>query len=408
MASDDASDDTVENDKKKTQTMTLTRRRALSFAGAGLVASIGSAMPAAAISASAVVYNAGDGYVAENDGSVVYRGGDIIAAIQSAVDSLTPGRTSKEKVRVDASGYTGPAGNIRAVDLPSYTILDVPGSIDVNDSGEPLVIPVRAQNAESIEIPRLNVTGNPRYGMWIQSCTDVTIGSVHMDLTAGLAVRIDANQGSRTRNVSLDYANITGSSAHAVETYSVDHIDIGTVETVDTGGCGLLLNNTSDATVEYVNAVRADQGGGYAGFRCANDCGPNITVNRVDAVDCGRGVFTVSNSYGITIRNVYLEGCGSGVLFQDTRNTTMDGGTITNNSGEGVRIDSRTSDRYPYTRNVTVENLQITNNDYGVLETGPDTESNAILNNNLCNNATANIVTYAANTVVRGNTICNP
>lgn len=385
---------------------TLTRRRALAFAGAGLVAGV--AGTGLADSHDARVYDTGGQFVAENGGSEVYAGGDYVDAMQAAVDSLTPGRTTMETVRVDATGSTGAASSLRAVDLPSYTVFDVPGSIDVTDSGEPWIVPVRAQDVESIEIPRLTVTGNPRYGIRVSHCTDVVIGDVTMDLTAGLGIRIDGRDGPRTRDVTLDSATITGASTHAVETYGVDDIDVGTVTATDIDtGAGLLLNDTTNATVGYVDATRCDEGGGYAGFRCANDAGPNITVDRVDAVDCGRGVFTVSGSSGITVRDVHLESCEAGALIQDTRDTTIDGGTIVGNVAEGVRIDSRDSGDHPHARNVTVQNLEIHDNGtYGVYETGPDTESNAILNNDFCNNGTTDVETYAASTTVSGNTNC--
>ncbi|MCU4973563.1 RICIN domain-containing protein [Halobacteria archaeon AArc-m2/3/4] len=401
--SDDSERHSEEIDTGSRTVTSLTRRRALGVLGAGLVT--GGVGTVSADDHDAIVYESGSDFVAENGGSTVYAGGDFIAAIQAAVDSLTTGRTTKETVRVDASGYTGSASSAKAVDLPSYTVLDVPGSIDVDDSGEPWIIPVRARSVESIEIPRLNVTGNPRYGIFVRSCSDVTIGNVNMDLSSGLGIRIDDRDGGRTQNVSLNYAYVSGSSTHAVETYGVDDIDIGTVETYDTGGCGLLLNDTAYATVDHVDATRADEGGGYAGFRCANDAGPDITVDRVDAVDCGRGIFTVSGSHGISISNVSVEGCGAGALIQDTRNTTISGGSITDNAGEGIRIDSRSSDDHHHTRDVTIEYLQIEGNDYGVYETGPDTEHNAITDNDFCDNGT-DIETYASSTTVSGNSSC--
>ncbi|WP_275737169.1 RICIN domain-containing protein [Halorhabdus sp. SVX81] len=382
-----------------------TRRRALALAGTGLVSGlVGTALGA---DHDAVVYDTNGQFIAENGGQEVYAGDDYIDAIQAAVDSLTPGRRTKEKVRVDATGSTGTASGLRAVDLPSYTILDVPGSIDVNDTGEPWIIPARAENAEEVEIQRFNVTGNPRYGIRISHCDGVVIDDVTMDLSGGLGIRIDGRNGPDTTNVTLNSADINGSGTHAVETYGVDGLDIGTVRATDIAtGCGLLLNDTSNATVEYVDATRCDQGGGYAGFRCANDAGPNITVDSVDATDCGRGIFTVSGSSGIEIHDVTLEGNG-GNLIQDTRETVIDGGTITNTGSAGIRLDSRSSDQHPYTRNVTVRNLTIRDNaGYGVYETGPDTEGNAIVNNAFCDNGSGAIETYAGNTTVRGNTDC--
>jgi hypothetical protein len=394
----------------------LTRRRALALAASGALAGTASASRADSNEPNAEVHQRDGEYVAENYDTdrIDYRGGDFVHAMQAAVDSLDPERTAKEHVLVSATGEIGTHewdGSVEGVDLPSNTIFEVSGHIHVDDDGEELVVPVRATDVESIEIPALNVSGNPRYGLKLGSVSDVTIGTVRMRLWAtsdvGLGVRIDDSRGSRSRNVSLESASVEGSAGHAVETYGVDGFDVGTVETADTGGCGLLLNDTTDATVQRVDAVRADQGGGYAGFRCANDAGPNVTLHELRAVDCGRGFFTVSGSQGIEIRNVDVERCG-GCLIQDTTDVLVDGGSIRNNDGSGVRIDSRSDDDYQHARNVTVQNLELTGNAYGVRETGPDTESNAILNNYLCGNDRAGIETYASDTIVDGNTYCSP
>lgn len=374
----------------------LTRRRVLALLGAGVVSAsaIGSS---SADSHEAEVRMNGGTWIADAHGSQVYSGGSMFSAIQAAIDNLSSGRSSKETVIVwdDGSG----SGQIT---LPSYTILDVRGTI--SNSGD---IPIYADGAQSIEIPNYTVTGSPDMGMRLQRCSDVILGDISVT-GAGIGVRIDnayeTGNPVTTTNVQIDYAHAQDTGSHGVETYGVDDITIGTVETVDTGGCGLLLNETSNASVDVVDALRADQGGGYAGFRCANDAGPNILANEVRAVDCGRGFFTVSGSYGITIEQVYTESCGSN-LIQDTRDMEINGGTIEDNGGEGVRIDSRDSSDHHHTRDVTIQNVGIYGNDHGVLETGPDTESNAILNNDFCDNGT-DIETYSSSTTVSGNTYC--
>ena len=400
----------VTGDSKETR---ITRRRALSLAGAALVGSVGATGGASASDHAAEVYWYDGSWWARNGDNVVYWGNSYRDAIQAAVDSLTAGRDWKETVVIwDSGTFTAHEwdGDLKAVDLPSYTVIDQRGTLTVDDSGEDLVVPYRARSATAIEIRNATIEGNPRYGIWLRSCSDVQLGSISMSLWAtedvGIGIRIDDSDGGRSWDVSLEYAYVEGAEHHAVETYGVDDVDIGTVETVDTGGCGLLLNDTAYATVGHVDATRADQGGGYAGFRCANGAGPEIAVDRVDAVGCGRGIFTVSGSSGITITDVWLEDCGSGALIQDTRDTTIDGGAITGNAGEGVRIDSRSSDEHHHTRNVTIRNLTIENNDYGVYETGPDTEDNAVLDNEFCNNATADAEIYSPSTTVSGNTFC--
>ncbi|WP_222912904.1 right-handed parallel beta-helix repeat-containing protein [Natrinema sp. SYSU A 869] len=401
----------TERVESSTATPGVTRRRALSLAATGLAA--GAIGTVQASSHDAEVWQTDGTWYAANDGTV-YEGPDHIDAIQAAVDSLTAGRDWKETVLIKNSGSVGPHswdGDLKTVDLPSYTVINHNGTISVEDTGDDLIVPFRAQSVESIEIQNVNIEGNPRYGIWIQSCSDVQLGTISMSLwdteDVGIGIRIDDSDGGRSQNVTLDYASIEGSQHHAVETYGVDTVDIGTVETVDTGGCGLLLNDTAHATVDHVDATRADQGGGYAGFRCANGAGPDITVNQVDAVDCGRGIFTVSGSEGIEIYNVSLDGNG-GNLIQDSRYILIDGGTVTNTGSSGIRIDSRNSDDHPYTTNVTVRNLEITGNaEYGVYETGPDTGDNAIVDNHFCDNASGAIETYADSTDVSGNSYCS-
>ncbi len=79
-------------------------------------------------------------YHAEKRTGILFSGDDILEVIQQAMDSLTPGRTVKEHVRVVSSGTVtrtldtgaGPAEGLR---IPSYTILDIPATIQVESAG---------------------------------------------------------------------------------------------------------------------------------------------------------------------------------------------------------------------------------------------------------------------------------
>lgn len=398
MARDDISATAESNRTTADSSRGVSRRRALSLLGSGLVTA-GAVGSAGADNHQGDVWVDGGTWYAEVNGSQVYSGGAMFDAIQAAVDNLSSGRTWKETVIVwDGGSASG------TVTLPSYTVLDMRGTISHSGSS----VPIYADGAEAIEIPAYTLEGTPDMGIRLQRCSDVILGNIDISGGPGLGIRIDnayeTGNPVTTQNVRIDSATVSGTGSHAVETYGVDDIEIGTVETWDTGGCGLLLNDTSNATVDLVDATRADEGGGYAGFRCANDAGPGIWVGEVRAVDCGRGIFTVSGSQGITIDTVSINGCGSN-LIQDSRNVEVNGGTVENNAGEGFRIDSRDSGDHPHTRDVTIQNVGIYGNDYGVLETGPDTEENAILDNDFCDNGT-DIETYASSTTVSGNTFC--
>ena len=82
------------------------------------------------------------------------------------------------------------------------------------------------------------------------------------NITFLLGVRID-NYGDKTepsRNIRIDSAYVSGASSHAVETYGVDGITIGTVTARNVGESGLLLNQTVNATVGTVDAENAGAG----------------------------------------------------------------------------------------------------------------------------------------------------
>ncbi|MFC7196354.1 hypothetical protein ACFQL4_19820 [Halosimplex aquaticum] len=78
-----------------------------------------------------LVWQGPDGtYHADGADETVHSGDDFTATVQAALDSLTDGRTTKEKVVVACSGTMGPHewdGDVLAIDIPSYTIVDFRG-----------------------------------------------------------------------------------------------------------------------------------------------------------------------------------------------------------------------------------------------------------------------------------------
>lgn len=117
-------------------------------------------------------------YHADSREETLHSGEDYVETIQAAVDGLSEGRTSKETVLVAASGTVGPVDELTQIVLPSYTVLDVAGTIYVEDEGESLVTPIRAFGEERIEIPRLTIEGNPRFGIWIQNSDSIKLDNI--------------------------------------------------------------------------------------------------------------------------------------------------------------------------------------------------------------------------------------
>ncbi|MER5832716.1 right-handed parallel beta-helix repeat-containing protein [Streptomyces sp. NPDC002130] len=267
----------------------------------------------------------GGTWTARRGGGTVYTGTDMRAAVQAAVNSLTSGRTAKERVVVRGSGSI-PAGS--RISLPSYTVLDVCGTIDVTGSGSGDQAPVYSRGTRDVEVQNLKLTGTPLYGIFLRNVQNVVLGQIDMRLSRGLGVRID-NRGDTsqwTRNVRIDNVYVSGASSHAVETYGVDGLTVGTVTARNVGESGLLLNQTVNARVTRVDAENAGTGTGYAAFRMANRNGrigsgypTNIRVGEVVARGGGRGVFCVSESGGAVIDKVTLAHTGNNSVQRQPR-----------------------------------------------------------------------------------------
>jgi len=326
----------------------------------------------------AVVTESGGTWTVVNGGDEVYSGADLEEALREAYGSLTSGRSTKESVLVQGSGDISASSQ---VGIPSYTVLNVCGTINV--SGTPSGSdrsPLYARNASDIEIPNLIMTGAPQYGIFLRQTNNIHLGHIELRLTsaAGIGIRVDSgpSAGSTTdfnEGLTIDYVFGSGMGSHIVETYGISNIVIGTVEGEDVGECGLLLNRSINAEIGLVTCAGCATGTGYAAFRIANDVGKvgtsypagNIHVGKVHAEGGGRGIFSVSGSGGLTIDEIEIVDTGNtSILLQNCYNTTIAAvsGTV---SGGLVQLsndtDNTNSGRYPPSENVTFSNLVLSN-----------------------------------------------
>lgn len=336
--------------------------------GAGAVGGLPAASAAAcgSLSYAAEAVQSGSTWTARRGGSTVYTGGDMRAAVQAAVNSLTAGRTSKQGVVVRGSG-TISAGS--RISLPNYTLLDVCGTMNVTGSGSGDQAPIYSRGTHDIEIPHVTITGAPLYGIFLRSVSNVILGQVDIRVSGGLGVRIDnhGNTSVYSRNVRIDSVFVSGTGTHGVETYGVDGLQIGTVTARNVRDAGLLLNNTINATVGTVDADNVAAGTGYAAFRMANRNGrvgsaypTNIRVGRVIARGGGRGIFCVSESGGAVIDQIDIANTGNNsILIENCTNVTVaaQSGTVT--GGGEVRIAARAE--FPPSSGITFQNLTVTN-----------------------------------------------
>ncbi|MDT7789155.1 MAG: hypothetical protein QOF58_7574 [Pseudonocardiales bacterium] len=334
----------------------------------------------------------GGTWTARNGGRTVHTGGDMRSAVQAAVNSLTSGRTSKQWVLVRGSGSVSADSRIT---LPSFTGIDVCGTINVTGSGSGDQAPIYSRGTREVEVRYLSLTGRPVYGIFLRNVENVVLGQIDMRLSGGLGVRVDnrGNTSVRSRNIRIDEVFVSGAGSHAVETYGVDNITIGTVTARDVGESGLLLNDTINATVGTIDAENAGAGTGYAAFRTANRNGrvgsgypTNIRVGTVRARGGGRGVFCVSESGGLIIDRIDLANTGNNaMLIENCYNVSLAAQSGTVSGGGEIRLAARSE--FANNRDITVQNLTVTNSSVRESPCG----TNTTFRNITLNNSTSNI-----------------
>ncbi|MGB3442036.1 MAG: hypothetical protein WBA97_25095 [Actinophytocola sp.] len=340
----------------------------------------------------AEAYLNGSTWTARRGGTTVHTGTDMRAAVQAAIGSLTAGRTSKERVVVWQGG-TISAGS--RISLPSYTILDSCGTINVTGSGSGDQAPVYSRGTHDVEVQHLKLTGAPLYGVFMRNVDNVVLGQIDMRLSGGLGIRVD-NRGDtsvRSRNIRIDNVYVSGTGTHGVETYGVDGLTIGTVTARNTRDSGLLLNDTINASVGTVDAENAGTGTGYAAFRVANRNGRigssypvNVRVGTVKARGGGRGIFCVSESGGLVVDRVDIANTGNNaILVENCYNVTIAGQSGTVSGGGGIRLAARTE--FPNNADIYIQNMTVTNN---AIQESP-CGSNTVFRNLVLNNTSMNV-----------------
>jgi hypothetical protein len=163
--------------------------------------------------------------------------------------------------------------------------------------------PFYARNAQQIDIPNLKLTGSPQYGLFFRQTNGIHLGQIDLRLTrdAGIGIRVDS-----------------GPSA------------------------GSTTDFNHDLTVDYVYGTGM---GSHIGG--------------------GRGIFSVSGCGGLVIEEIDIADTGStSILLQNTYNTVIAAKTGTV-SGGLVQLtndtDNTNDSTYPPSKDVTLQNLTLTN-----------------------------------------------
>ncbi|KAI7232050.1 hypothetical protein KC330_g6096 [Hortaea werneckii] len=295
----------------------------------------------------AVVDGSTGSYTTTAGGSEVYSGSDYLAAIQTGIDSISSG----QRISVIASGDIGAS----TISIDSGKTFEGCGTINVGYKAG--VGAIESLDTTGVSIPYLSMTGDPYFGLHFYGTTDLTLGEINLDLSAGLGIRFDRDEASNS-NVKMGTITVTGASSHAVETWNIDGLTIDAVIARDVGECGLLLQETTNAQVGLVDGDNVAAGTGYATFRMANNNGQladgsydtNVYIDRVVSRGGGRGVFCVSQSGAAEIASVDLADNGNNaVLIENCYNVAILDGTVDG----GGEVDGTTVRESPCGENIS-------------------------------------------------------
>ena len=340
------------------------------------------AIPMITYSQTAEITKSGSTWTTQIGGRSVYSGTRLGDAIRKAVSDLGSG-TINIRNSGDLDGTITPRAN-QTFDFHEN---------EMNGSG---FSGFSAKHTNGITIRNFHLK-NGKASMSFHGCSNLHFHNTVLLLNSGNGVRVDNDKYSRpARTTNLKVTGgirIEGARGHAFETYHIEGIEIDRFIARNNAYCGLILNGSSNAKIGYINSYRSPASGGYAGFRTANSNGPNIVVDTLITVECGRGYFSVSKSRGTTIKYVNISGSTShGMLIQNASDVHILGGVVWNNNcAEAIRFstDPNSSGGYMDCKNNSIENVRIFDNrganrkqTYGIRETsdGGRTGQNFIVN----------------------------
>lgn len=201
----------------------------------------------------------------------------------------------------------------------------------------------------AIGIFDLTLTAPRGSGMGIRTSRASNLMFSNLTIIGGsIGIRVDSHpsrpyeDGRWVSDLTVSNCTFRNCSSHGLETYGVDGVAVSTIMASDCGECGVLFNKSIDGYVGSVYAYRCSYGGGYAGLRFANDC-VGFEVENVTSIECGRGLFILTGSRDIWVKNAYLRDCSDiGIWFQDVSNCVVQYGA--NNCGSAVSGSGSSAD----------------------------------------------------------------
>jgi hypothetical protein len=188
------------------------------------------------------------------------------------------------------------------------------------------------QGRGGIALRNFTLTGGTGWGVHTTRASNITLEDLRI-IGGGIGVRVDSHpsrpyeENRWVRNLTVRRCTFEQCAGHGLETYGVEDFIIEDITAKQCGECGVLVNKGRNGKVGTVRAWRCCVGGGYAGLRFANHC-RDITVEKLVAIECGRGFFTVSNCANIIVREVEIRDCSShAILIQHSDGVGIERGT---------------------------------------------------------------------------------
>jgi len=393
-----------------------------------------------ATEASYIVYKVGTDIRAVNGktGHVEFRGTDAATVIQSAIDALTPGRTSKERIVLK-----GNFNITKHIKLPDFTVLDLTGA-------------------------KLTLVADD----YVIRNSDPTNGNRNIEVIGGT---IDGNKAAGYSHNVVDFAKVTGGIIRGCKILNAggfgislfyssriivtdNYVKDGASDGITSGeGCSynIISNNVVENCSEGIDLIRdctmclviGNTVKGASGTTAIHPCGTkNVVIGNVVEAPAGYGIYTrgyvtdgtpwevhdiaiigniIKNGGGATqdgIRatvvgdaptdRILIEGNvitgmgGNGILIADISDCKVIGNTVSGCSAGGVMLWANAGD----VERILIANNALVGNAYGIRYQKGDAytlDHCARIGNNLNGNTiapfTRNVVAAGANDIVFGN-----
>jgi len=304
--------------------------------------------------ASAIVYKEGDYAVAKvwneqwGRWSRVAKSTDHASVIQAAIDSLTPNRTWKEKVILKGDFVVS-----KTIKIPSYTVLELNGSIKLADGANARIITNKNTDTgdQYIDIIGGVIDGNKANqtsefaGIRLYGCSYCVIRNVTVRNVYGIGIWISPNlDGSvRGKQVAIVSSVFINNRHHHMQISSDECIVMGNLlDTtdmydgiqVDTANRNLVANNVIlNSAREGIRIMTYEDGYGNE-----NVIANNIIVGAFNGINVTGGATGKEMYRNVVIGNYIYNVSQDGIVIDYSPNSVVEGNYVEGNGRYGINV----------------------------------------------------------------------